>query len=336
MSWLGLDIGGANLKVSDGGRYARSVSFALWQEPEGLTQQLQRLIAESPASDRLSVTMTGELADCFATKAEGVQFILQAMVEAAEGRETRVYLTDGRMVAPSVAMSKPEVTAASNWHALASYAGRYAPDAAALLLDIGSTTCDVIPLVDGRPAAQGRNDTKRLLSGELVYTGVERTPLCAVASRVPYRGQECPIAGELFATMRDAYIVLGELPERPEDADTADGRPATTVASRARLGRMICADHEQFDPEDASAMARAFADAQASSICVAVKKVATHMPSPPQTVVLSGHGEFLARRVLSESGLNVRVVSLAERLGPEMSRVATAYALAVLAREASE
>lgn len=335
VSWLGIDIGGANLKVSDGKRYARSVSFALWMEPEGLVGQLRRLITESPESRQLSVTMTGELADCFSSKAEGVRFILKAVAEAAGGRETCVYLTDGQMVAPEVAMSKPELAAASNWHALARFVGRYASDATALLLDIGSTTCDVIPLVDGHPQAKGRNDTERLLAGELIYTGVERTPLCAVASRVLYRGQECPIAGELFATMRDVYVVLGDLPERPEDTDTADGRPGTRIASRARLGRMICADQEQFDLPDAVAMAQSFADAQVASVSAAVEQVTARMPSPPQTVIASGHGEFLARRVLSEIEFNARVVSLAECLGPDMSRAATAYALAVLAREAT-
>jgi len=336
VTWLGIDIGGANLKASDGDRHARSVSFALWMEPEGLAEQLRRLIGESPECDGLSVTMTGELADCFASKAEGVRFILNAVIEAAEGRETRVYLTDGRMVASELAMAEPELAAASNWHALARFVGRYASDATALLLDIGSTTCDVIPLVEGHPSAHGRNDTERLLAGELVYSGIERTLLCAVASQVQYRGQQCPIAGELFATMRDAYILLDELPEHPEDTDTADGRPATVVASCARLGRMICADHEQFEMADALAMAKSFADAQVSDVSAALEQVTARMPSPPQTVIVSGHGEFLARRLLAESGLNARVISLSERLGPDMSRVATAYALAVLAREATD
>lgn len=336
VTWVGIDIGGANLKASDGRRYARSASFALWQEPDELAGQLRQLTAESIDSDRLSVTMTGELADCFASKAEGVRFILNAVIKAAGGRETRVYLIDGRMVTPEAAMSVPELAAASNWHALARFVGRYASDATALLMDIGSTTCDVVPLIKGRPAAQGRNDTERLLAGELVYTGVERTPLCAVASQVPYRERICPVAREFFATMRDVYIVLGDLPERPEDCDTADSRPATLMASCARLGRMICADHEQFDQADAMATAEAFADAQVSSIAAEVKRVIACLRTPPQTVILSGHGDFLARRVLSETGVTAQLVSLTERLGPDMSRVATAYALAVLAREASE
>jgi len=336
MSWLAIDIGGANLKASDGCRYALSIPFELWKEPENLKGQLRQLIAEAPASERLAVTMTGELADCFPSKAEGVRLILKAVVQAAGDRETLIYLTDGQSVSPRMAMAKPELAAASNWHALARFAGRYASDGAALLMDVGSTTCDIIPLLDGRPTALGRNDTERLLAGELVYTGVERTPLCAVANEIPYRGQWCPIAREFFATMRDVYVVLGELPERPGDMDTADGRPATKNASRARLGRMICADPEQLDQADALVMSQSFADAQASDIRAAVRKVVDRMPSLPQTVVLSGHGEFVARRVLSKSGLQTQVISLTEHLGPDMSRAATAYALAALAREVIE
>jgi len=336
MSWLAIDIGGANLKASDGCRYALSIPFELWKEPENLTGQLRRLIAEAPTSERLAVTMTGELADCFPSKAEGVRFILKAVVQAAGARETSVYLADGQGVSPQMAMAKPELAAASNWHALARFAGRYASDGAALLVDVGSTTCDIIPLRDGRLAALGRNDTERMFAGELVYTGVERTPLCAVANQVPYRGQWYPIAREFFATMRDVYLVLGELSEQPEDTDTADGRPATKNASRARLGRMICADPEQLDQADALVMSQSFADAQASDIRAAVRKVVERMPSLPQTVVLSGHGEFVARRVLSKSGLQTQVVSLTELLGPDMSRAATAYALATLAREVTE
>jgi len=336
MSWLAIDIGGANLKASDGCRYALSIPFELWKEPENLKGQLRQLIAEAPASERLAVTMTGELADCFPSKAEGVRLILKAVVQAAGDRETLIYLTDGQSVSPRMAMAKPELAAASNWHALARFAGRYASDGAALLMDVGSTTCDIIPLLDGRPTALGRNDTERLLAGELVYTGVERTPLCAVANEIPYRGQWCPIAREFFATMRDVYVVLGELPERPGDMDTADGRPATKNASRARLGRMICADPEQLDQADALVMSQSFADAQASDIRAAVRKVVERMPSLPQTVVLSGHGEFVARRVLSKSGLQTQVISLTEHLGPDMSRAATAYALAALAREVIE
>ena len=336
MNWLAIDVGGANLKVSDGGEYAWARHFALWKHPHELADRVRSALVQAPEWDALAVTMTGELADCFASKSEGVRFILRAVTEAAGGRDVRVYLVDGRMVAPSAAFAEPLLAAAANWHALAVFAGRYARSGAAILLDIGSTTCDIVPLVDGRPAARGRNDTARLLAGELVYTGVERTPVCAVIDRAPYRGHRCPIVPELFATTRDAYIVLGELEEEPDDCDTADGRPAVRAACCDRLARMICADSTSFDARDAAAMACAIADAQAARIETALSQVISRMPAPPGAVILSGHGDFLGRRALAEAGLDVAMLSLAERLGPAAARVATAHALAVLAREGSE
>ena len=73
MTWLALDIGGANLKAANGLKYARSVPFPLWRTPERLPEALRSLLASGPPFEQLAVTMTGELADCFPSKADGVR-----------------------------------------------------------------------------------------------------------------------------------------------------------------------------------------------------------------------------------------------------------------------
>jgi probable H4MPT-linked C1 transfer pathway protein len=335
MKWLALDVGGANLKTADGQGFAQSYTFALWREPGSLTQQIRTAISEAPPTDHLAVTMTGELADCFESKAAGVKFILQAVGTGSDNRHTRVYLVDGRLVTPQVALTMPHLVAASNWHALARFAGRHAPTGPALLIDVGSTTCDVIPLMNGKPAASGQTDTQRLLAGELVYTGVERSPVCAVSTSVPYRGQSCPMVHEMFATMRDAYVLLGELSEDLADHNTADHRPASKAASRTRLGRMIGADSEEFNHRDAVALARSLADAQTALLATAIARVTARLPSAPGKIILSGHGEFLSRAAIESLRSAATIVSLSKELGPGVSRSAPAHALAVLAREAT-
>lgn len=300
MNWLGLDIGGANLKASDGKGFIVSRPFPLWKHPERLAETLAALLAEAPPADALAVAMTGELADCFTTKSEGVAAILAAVDQAAPRRRVRVYLTDGRWASPQEALVQPLLAAASNWHALARYAGRFVPAAASLLVDVGSTTTDIIPLLDGRPAAQGATDPQRLIEGELVYTGVLRSPLCAVVDRLPWRGGSCPVAQEFFATVRDAYLLLGELPESPEDRDTADGRPATAAAAHDRLARSICADRTLVSRTEAEQMAAAVFDAHSRLVAAAIQQVASRLTSPPNTIILSGSGEFLARRALAQ------------------------------------
>ncbi len=333
MSWLALDIGGANIKAADGNGYAQSHSFPMWKQSAKLAQQIRNTIYEAPPSDRLAVTMTGELADCFESKAAGVQFILDALNAAADNRHARVYLVDGRLVSTQVAATLPQLAAAANWHALAKFAGRYATAGTALVIDVGSTTCDVIPLVDGKPAAKGATDTQRLLAGELVYTGVERSPVCAVASLVPYRGQSCPVVHELFATMRDAYLILDKCEEAPTNTQTADGKPATKAHARARLGRMIAADDVEFNHKDAVAIAESAADAQVSRLAAAIQQVSGTLPRPPQLAIVAGQGEFLAYDAIEFLQMPCPVVSLGKELGGPVSRCAPAHALAVLARE---
>jgi probable H4MPT-linked C1 transfer pathway protein len=294
------------------------------------------MIALVPKVDHIAATMTGELADCFTTKAEGVKFILNALQVAADGRHTRVYLTNGKLVSLQTAMRQPLLAASSNWHALASFAGRYAPEGSGLLVDVGSTTCDMIPMVDGVPVTIGKTDPNRMVNGELVYSGVQRSPVCAVASLVPWRGRKCPLAQELFATMWDVYLMLGDLPEEPNATNTADHRPATKVAARDRLARSICADRETFSETDARLMADALAQAQLRKIAAIAVQLIARLQLPPHTVVISGRGEFLARRILDELKLKAAVVSLSRELGPELSRCAPAHALAVIAREGSK
>jgi (4-(4-[2-(gamma-L-glutamylamino)ethyl]phenoxymethyl)furan-2-yl)methanamine synthase len=336
MKWLALDVGGANLKAADGRGYADVRPFALWKAPDQLTAQLGAQISSAPRCDGVVATMTGELADCYATKAEGVTSITEAIASAAAGREVAVYSTSGEFLPVDVANRRPLDVAASNWHALAAFAVRFCEGRVALLIDIGSTTADLIPLAATGPAAKGRTDPERLMSGELVYTGVERTPVSAIVSHLLWRGAECPTASELFATSADAHLLLGSLPEEANNLDSADGRPRTFAMARARLARTVCADSTMFSEDDAQCAARAICDAQLAQLEVAIKLVLQRMPEPPEIVILSGHGEFLGRALverLSWGPPRPEVLSLNRLLGPHLSRCAPAHALAVLADE---
>ncbi len=333
MSWHGLDIGGANLKWADGIDATRSHFFPLWQRPKELAEELARLCQDTPLTFGLAVTMTGELADCFATKADGVAAIVSAALAAAAGRPVRFYAVDGRWLTADEACRNPLAVAASNWHALGRLAGRLAPHGGGLLLDVGSTTTDVIPLNDGRPVAIGATDPQRLLYGELRYTGVQRSPLCAVVRTLPWRGVACPVAQELFATTWDAYLILGDLPEQPGARHTADGRPATRAAAHDRLARALCADRTMLDANDAVACAQAVATAQRADIEAAVRQVIARQPAAPTSGIVSGAGEFLARRALADVLPAACVQSLSEVWGPTLSQAGPAHAVAVLARE---
>jgi len=332
---VGLDIGGANLKVATSSHGASSRSFPLWKNPEGLAAELAAMLAELPRPDIIAVTMTGELADCFTTKAEGVDRILQSVEEIAADARVLVWSLAGRFVAPEEAREAPLQVAASNWHALATFAGRFLPESRALLMDIGSTTTDIIPLHHGQPVPRGLTDCARLQSGELVYTGVRRTPLCALALSVPFRGSYCPVAAEFFASTLDVYLTLGAIPEDPADCDTANGRPATISAAHDRLARMLCCDSTEFDPSDAEALSRFYADVQKRRIQGALERVLATDAEPVEAALITGSGSFLARTLLLEHPrlTRLRLIELEELADGSISEAACAYAVAVLAEE---
>jgi probable H4MPT-linked C1 transfer pathway protein len=337
MRTVGLDIGGANLKASDGDALSVSLPFAIWRAPHDLSRRLQELLSEFGAWDTLAVTMTAELADCYATKEEGVWSILSSVAEVAAGRAVRVWQTGGEFVSLDEARELTPLVAAANWHALATWAGRMVPAGSGLLIDIGSTTSDIIPIESGVPMPEGRTDVERLLSGELVYTGVRRTPLCAMTQTVPLRGGECPLAAELFATSHDLYLLTGDIPESSDDRDTADGRPATRAAAHNRLAHQVCCDATELSFEESLAIAVALAEVQGRTISSAMARVVSRLEGPCAAVLLCGEGEFLARRVLASPGIEPapEAISLNRLLGPAHSTAACAFALARLAQEHS-
>jgi len=331
MAVLAFDIGGANLKAADGKGYVQHRAFPLWKQPEQLAGALAEMIGRAPPAERIAVTMTGELADCYPTKAEGVQSIVKAALKATADHEVLIYLTDGRFVQPHEAIKQPLLAAASNWHALASFAAQYLLSQHGLLIDLGTTTCDIIPIVDGKAASRGKTDPERLATGELVYTGVERTPLFALVEAFEVGGQQIPLAPELFATTADAFLLLDGLPKDQQNCDTADGRPRTKTHAHARIARSVCADTSLMSYKEAVAAAQLICNVQVKQIVNAVKQVAENSGQQPTQAVLSGRGEFILERVVAALPWQVEAISLSEMLGPEVSRCATAHALAVLA-----
>src|SRR5271169_940818 len=115
---LGLDVGGANLKMAHTDGTAQTMPFELWKQPEKLPHVLRKLAASAPAFDKVAVTMTGELCDCFETKRDGVQTILGA-ARTAFAKPLRIWRNDGRFVDMPTARLSPYEVASANWLALA-------------------------------------------------------------------------------------------------------------------------------------------------------------------------------------------------------------------------
>jgi (4-(4-[2-(gamma-L-glutamylamino)ethyl]phenoxymethyl)furan-2-yl)methanamine synthase len=295
-----VDIGGANTKAARlDGDSLRTASrpFEVWRDREALADVLRDVVAEVGPARAVAITMTAELSDAFRTKSEGVAFVLDAAAEALG--EPRVLTAAGDLVSVDAARARPWDVAAANWVATALAVGEAHPDA--LLIDVGSTTADLIPIVDGRVAASGRNDLERLMAGELVYTGALRTNLAAIAPRVPVRGGWCPVSSEYFAISGDIHLVLGHLPPEAYDCPTPDGRPATTAFARERIARLVCSDVDQLDEGEIDAIAAFLHGEQLRQLEEAALHAQRPLPAEAPVVAV-GSGAFLGREVAERLG----------------------------------
>ena len=332
---IALDVGGAAIKAADGRGWSHALPFPLWREwrrlPEAITEIVRPL-----RPGRIVATMTGEIADCYPSRAAGVAAIVAAIESAARAvgcHETiGVYRLDGRFAAPAAAVADWHAVAASNWHALARLAAFVAGDVPAWLVDVGSTTTDIVPLGAAGPEPLATDDAGRMRSGELVYTGIERTPVATLVRTLPDDGLRRPVASERFADSRDVWLLLGELAEDADAHDTADGGPATRDAARVRLARSMLLDPDRLTAAAARAAAERCAAVQARLVAQGLRRVAVGCGWRPRVVVLSGHGAALARRALARVGWPLEPVDLATQLGAEVSRVAPAHAIALIAR----
>lgn len=338
MSVIGIDIGGANLKFSDGVEAHRTVSFPLWRDPEGLVGMLSRQLSTLPASDSLAVTMTGELCDCFESKREGVRAIVEAVQTVASGRvKVRFYQVTGAFVEAAKAKTDWRLTASANWHAIAAMTASEFANERGLSVDIGSTTTDLIPFYDSSPQSSERDDLGRMLSEELIYCGAGRTPLNVVLPEFLLSGTKVGLAAEYFASIEDALIVTGLFPERPNSESPCDSRPLTKPECLRRLARMLCAEPEELAntvlPDLAMAAQRRLLRRLAGGIARVLER---NSREPIRRMVFSGSGERLGRPLLRRLEWTGPVAYWSELFGAEASSAAAAFALARLAgKEAS-
>jgi probable H4MPT-linked C1 transfer pathway protein len=294
---LGWDIGGAHLKLAlvEAGRIAltRQTPCALWQGLDVMRQAMTSALADLPPAARHAVTMTGELADLFPDRASGVAGILDVLAEFVPAERVAIYTTTGAFIGTNQARADPGAVASANWHATARHLALTLSDG--LLLDIGSTTTDIVPVVAGTIAARGLTDAERLATGELLYSGIVRTPLAAIARFAPFDGCMVGVMAELFATAADAHRLAGTLPEGADLHPAADGRGKTAEESRARLARMIGRDAGDATERSWQRLAEFFVREQARQIEEAVELVLSGTSLPDAAPIIgAGSGRHLA------------------------------------------
>ena len=298
---IGWDIGGAHLKAARcvAGQLdaAHEIATPLWRGLDSLEAAFVDMKRRLGPADAHAVTMSGECCDAFATRAEGVA----GLAGIARRHLGAVRLYAGRHGFVDDVGPHALAVASANWRASAEAAAARQPDG--VFLDIGSTTTDLVPLVGGAVAALGEDDAGRLVAGELVYTGLTRSFVMAMAARAPFAGVWTPLMNEYFASAADVYRTLGDLPEGADLQDAADGREKSVAASRVRLARMIGREAEDAPPQAWERFAAWFAEAQLRDICDAAFLRLSRGDVPAEApVIAAGVGARLAHEVARRLG----------------------------------
>jgi probable H4MPT-linked C1 transfer pathway protein len=270
---IGWDIGGVHLKAvrAEDGRIVKAAQYAspLRSGTGLLREAFVKACIDMGSGDRNVITMTGELADIFSSREDGVEQ-LSSIAERELGNVS-IYAGPTGFVTVGQAARHTMQIASANWHASAALIAKHRKSA--LFIDVGSTTTDVVPIADSKVLARGYTDAQRLAVGELVYSGLVRSFVMATAAGAPLNGLWTTLINENFATMADVHRILGTLPPGVDLMTTADGRDKSIPASRARLARMLGCDAATADIKTWDLLARWFAEAQLRAIADAVMLV---------------------------------------------------------------
>ncbi|MGH1418148.1 MAG: hydantoinase/oxoprolinase family protein [Hyphomicrobiaceae bacterium] len=300
----GLDVGGAHLKVAlvkDGTTIAaQQFACPLWKGLPHLDHALDLAAVLTKQATAIAVTMTGELSDIFANREQGVSSLIDKL-EIRFPDHVHYWCGSQGFHQGDTARTMPADVASMNFLATAEFVASKRDNA--LLIDMGSTTTDIIPIVTHAAAPRGLTDADRLNTGELVYTGLTRTSLIGLAERVPFKGRWQGVMHEHFATMADVYRILGTLPDGVDLHETADGHGKSVSESINRLARMLGVDGCDGTPQVWQHVTNYYAEQQLRRIHDAIMQVISNgQMQHPVMVVAAGTGYKLIQQCVERLG----------------------------------
>jgi len=317
---LGLDIGGANTKAAliqfEEERVSDHIStieyFPFWEKTNSdIIEMFNRIIESLMTKFKISqetieyigVSITAELSDAFYTKREGIFIILEALKEVFDQNKLYFVTTHNNFINYSLAKKDYMSVAAANWVATALYIGNFVKNC--ILIDAGSTTIDVIPIIDSIPTTIGKDDTSRIFNHELIYTGGLRATIPSITHFVPYKGKLIRISFEKFALVSDVHRILSNITDEQYINDTADNRSTSLEDCYARLARIICSDLDLISRKELDEIAEYIFKKQLELVLLEIKSLMNNLikwypnfKTDPQFVITGLSANFLIKNVL--------------------------------------
>ncbi|MFX0017259.1 MAG: hydantoinase/oxoprolinase family protein [Promethearchaeota archaeon] len=323
---LGLDIGGANTKAAliqcNNLKIQKSFSyveyFPFWEQSLDQIPNLFKRISEKLLNknqirlkdlDYISITITAELSDAFQTKREGIEIIVSSLSKVFNRDKMFFINTNCEFIKIEKVKNDYLSIAAANWVSTSLFLGQFIQKC--ILIDAGSTTIDIIPILGAKPKTIGKTDIERLINHELIYTGGLRATIPSITHFVQYKGEKVRISFEKFALISDIHRILNNISEKEYINDTADNRGKSINHCYARLARMICMDIETITKDDLYKIANYIYEKQLEIIQLEIsqfmKSLYSRLPefqNNSMFIITGLAADFLIKKALTRLGFN--------------------------------
>ena len=292
MKIIGWDIGGAHIKavkIDFKKKELKNLHMysPIWKNINTLEKSIKLIKKKFGKNNYHAVVMTAELSDIFKNRKLGVKHIINLSSKILGDKNTFFY-NKKNFIKKNIALDKANSLKSLNWHATANFIGSFFSNC--VLVDIGSTTTDIIPIKNKNVISKGCNDYKRLQSNELLYLGVLRSPINAIEKKKN-------LIYENFADLGDVYRILKKIPAKFDLLPTKDNKNKDKHSSARRIARIFGKDYKKNDFLKWKKVCYKIEKNHLKILSENIKKVEKRNFSKKVPIIGAGIGEFLIKKI---------------------------------------
>ena len=290
VAYLGIDIGGANLKVV-GIDKSNKVIFVdynyckIWDGIENLEEKfikINKII--NNRSVICGITMSGEMCDNFKNRLQGAKTLIK---ECNKLGFNNFFYVSSREVFTKKPNFKQLISL--NWHSIGKFLENKIESCIAV--DFGSTTTDFICIKNNKMINKFTDDYSRINNSELLYTGFTRTPIFGVTNQIDLNKKKLNIIPEFFSNTSDIYRVLGKLDKKIDLEETADKSKKDIKQSMIRLSRSFGFDYKSENFKKLKIISQKISSIQLNKISQTTLQLQKKFLLREKPVVISGIGQ---------------------------------------------
>jgi probable H4MPT-linked C1 transfer pathway protein len=301
--YLGVDIGGAHIKIVGLDQFQNICLIKyrkcyLWKNQKKLKQEITFINSLSSNKNIFcGVTMTAELCDIFPDRLTGAKKILNECKRIKF--KTFLYSRSDKVFEKLQSNNFSNIMS-MNWHSIGKYLTSFVKNA--LIIDFGSTTTDFICIKNGKIMNKAFNDFQRLSNGEILYTGLMRTPLFAIKRNVKYKSKNISIIPENFSNTSDIYRINKQIKKEFDIDDETDFSDKNVIGSYKRIARSFGMDYHSKDKLFIKKLSENIMNEQLNMISENTEKLLQIFNMEKKSlIILSGIGQEVLKKLFKNN-----------------------------------